>query len=111
MSKPLTNTFPSEEVVDGWIREWDEWVGEPSISLLRYIALRAADWQLEQVCDFLNSHYALLERMRPKPKSLAELAIEEWGLLKSDLARQDMGISKGNIEKALEQLKELEAQQ
>lgn len=115
MTEQQRPTYPPEEVVDGW-RE--EWMNDPdkSIPHRNYIARKAADWQLEQVCDWLDFNYphvllsALRGAMRPKPKSLAKLAIEEWGLLKSSFDRHCMGIPKNHIEAALERLKELEVQ-
>lgn len=113
------NFSPPETLLNQWIEEIHN-PGCNQVGSDRPLADKAAQWgadeQLGQVCDWWNLNYpevtlsALLDAMRPKPKSLAELAIEEWETLQFDLDMHGIWAS-DKIILALKRLKELEAQQ
>lgn len=110
----MSELTPPNHLVDKWTKDWQEIFPDMSLSLQRYISTKAADWQVEECARWLTEKDSCLvdglyAAMRPKPKSLADMAISDWNLLQSDLGRHSMGIANSdNIQRALKRLKELE---
>ena len=111
---PIT---PPPEMLQQWTTEYWGNPGERIGEGEKYIAIQAARWgadkELEACCEYLTRCAAwepedvqeMRDLRRPKPKSLAEVALEEVGVFE--------GMGTCNIDiirRALERLQELEGQ-
>lgn len=107
--------IPPEYLMDLWDEQFA--AGKPLVDIIKEVSQWASDTELEACCEWLQDPdlnvdtYKLRAARRPKPPSLAELALTKTNAILNDPNRALLTEVRKTLEinrTALERLKELE---